>query len=258
MGAQLGSKGAMSEINMTPLIDIVLVVLIIMMVNIPIQVEKMGIKLPAQVQNDQPPPPPSEQLVIMAYEDGTLALNKAAMPVDAIFGEVTRRLRPKEKKIVFVDAHPALHWGQVMDVVDLAREAGAATVSMTKLKAEGPAAPVSAYQGAMPQGALPGSPRVGGEITEKTADEVLQAGLGAFQACYATALARKPGLTGRVVVQVDVGPMGEQMGRELVVSTSEDPELDACMVEALSALVFPALGDQKTARINYPFLLSPG
>jgi len=49
MGAQLGTKGAISDINMTPLIDIVLVVLIIMMVNIPIQIEEMGLKLPSNV-----------------------------------------------------------------------------------------------------------------------------------------------------------------------------------------------------------------
>ncbi|MCB9664945.1 MAG: biopolymer transporter ExbD [Alphaproteobacteria bacterium] len=258
MGAQLGGKGAMAEINMTPLIDIVLVVLIIMMVNIPIQVEKMGVKLPAQVENQIPPKEPTEQLVIMAYEDGTLALNRAAMPEDQIFGEITRRLRPKEKKIVFVDAHPRLLWERVMDVVDLAREAGAVTVSLARLKAEGPAAPTSAYEGAMPRGALPGTPRVGGEITEKAADEVLQAGLGRFQACFEAALGRRAGLTGRVIVQVDVGPSGEIMGTELVTSTAEDAELEACMVDALQGLSFPALGDQKTARIQYPFLLSPG
>jgi biopolymer transport protein ExbD len=55
MGAKLGGGGgAVSDINMTPLIDIVLVVLIIMMVNMPIQIEEMGVKLPGV--SDKPPP----------------------------------------------------------------------------------------------------------------------------------------------------------------------------------------------------------
>ena len=78
MGAALHKKGAMSDLNLTPLIDIVLVVLIIMMVNIPIQIEEMGVKLPSSIT---PPPQtetPPEQLVIAIYEDGTLALIPAA------------------------------------------------------------------------------------------------------------------------------------------------------------------------------------
>ena len=70
MGAQLGGSGGFSDINMTPLIDIVLVVLIIMMVNIPISVNRLGVKLPG----NGPPPetmvtPDLEQLAIAVYEE---------------------------------------------------------------------------------------------------------------------------------------------------------------------------------------------
>ena len=104
MGAQLGSKGAFGEINMTPLIDIVLVVLIIMMVNIPIQIEEMGVKLPGQKTTNKPPNPNSEQLVVMLYDDGKVALNRRAMSEDKMLYEITRRLRPKTKKDVYIDA----------------------------------------------------------------------------------------------------------------------------------------------------------
>ena len=46
MGAKVGTDGAFDDMNLTPLIDVVLVVLIIMMVSIPIQVQEMGIKVP--------------------------------------------------------------------------------------------------------------------------------------------------------------------------------------------------------------------
>ena len=105
MGAKLGG-GGFDDINMTPLIDIVLVVLIIMMVNIPISVEEMGVKLPGRQDAPRVDQPPADQLVIAVYEDGDLALNRKIMQEESLFYEITRRLRPMAKKNVFIDAHP--------------------------------------------------------------------------------------------------------------------------------------------------------
>ena len=127
MGAQLGSKGSFNDINMTPLIDIVLVVLIIMMVNIPIQVNEMGVKLPSKTEKLPPETQNKpQQLVIAIYENGDLALNRKLIAEEPLFFEMTRRLRNMEKKNAFVDAHPTVNYGRVVDMMDLAREAGAA------------------------------------------------------------------------------------------------------------------------------------
>ena len=55
MGAKVGTDSSFDDLNLTPLIDVVLVVLIIMMVSIPIQVQEMGVKVPDP--NQQPKPP---------------------------------------------------------------------------------------------------------------------------------------------------------------------------------------------------------
>jgi biopolymer transport protein ExbD len=252
----------MSEINMTPLIDIVLVVLIIMMVNIPIQVEEMGVKLPSNQPPKNPPTEQVEQLVIQMYNDetGSLALNKRVMNQDVLFYEVTRRLRPMSKKIVFIDAHPELLYGPVIDMMDLAREAGAEKVAFAKLKPEGPAAATSVAPGAMPRGVIAGSPSVVGALTEKQADTQFKPILPVAKACYSAALGANPQLSGRLIVRVDVGPEGEIMDTGTVSggTTLEDQALVDCIMEKVPALEYPKLGEQKTARVHYPLLFSPG
>ena len=259
MGAQLGTKAAISEINMTPLIDIVLVVLIIMMVNIPIQIEEMGVKLPSVIDNPPPPEdPPPEQLVLALYDDGTIALNRTLMSEDKLIYEVTRRLRPMEKKRVFVDAGATVPYGQVVDAMDLAREAGAATVALARLKESGPLAATSVAPGAMPRGVTFGSPRVVGSISEKKADDAIKVLVPVANDCYNKRLAAKPGLSGRFIVKVAVGPQGEIMSHEIFSSTVEDDELAACVDAKVDGVKFEPLGEQLTALIHYPLLFSPG
>ena len=143
MGAKVGgaSGGKMDEINVTPLIDVVLVLLIIFMVLTPITIEKMASNLPP-TDEDTPPPPPDqkdEQLMLAVYEDGTLSLNLKEGSDDQLFNELGQRLRGKEKKTVFIDAAPAANYARVIEVIDRARAAGADKVGFADLKDDGPA-----------------------------------------------------------------------------------------------------------------------
>ena len=264
MGAQLGANGAMSEMNMTPLIDIVLVVLIIMMVTIPIEVQQMGVKVPGPPIENQPPPPPSDdQLLVAVYADGTIALNRKQMTEDVLFYELTRRLRSLEHKNVFVDAHPDALYERVVKMVDLSRQAGAAKVGLAKLKETGPLAATSVAKGAAPRGITLGSPTVLGAMEAPTADAAIQPFRARLESCYATALAPAPELSGRVVLKVFVGPQGEIMEHDVqsssfVSSPDGSPDLLTCLDGVVNGFKYAALGDQKTAAIYYPLLLSPG
>ena len=260
MGMKLHSKGAMSDINMTPLIDIVLVVLIIMMVNIPIQIEEMGLKLPSPIVPPEPPPPDTEQLVIAIYQDGQIALNRKAMSEPEMLYEAGRRLRPMAKKNVFVDAHPDVPYGRVVDMVDLAREAGAANVGLAKLKEEGPLPITSVSPGSgMPRGIFLTGAQVRGEMTELQADNAIQPLKGQIESCYATRLARRPDLAGSMVLYVEVGPQGELLTPPIVERDStNDLELRQCVEALLPQLKYRALGEQKTAWIRYTILFSSG
>lgn len=143
MGAKVGGKkgGGMDEINVTPLIDIVLVMLIIFMVLTPMTVEKMASNLPPP-DIDEPPPPPdpnNEQLLVAIYADGTLALNLKPETDEELATDVERRLRSKEKKTVFIDAHPDANYQRVVQVMDLVRAKGADRVGLAEMTEAGPA-----------------------------------------------------------------------------------------------------------------------
>ena len=259
MGAQLGAN-SFNDLNLTPLIDIVLVVLIIMMVNMPIEIEEMGIRLPS----DQPAPEQAtenpEQLVIAIYDNGDLALNRRLMTEKVLFYEVTRRLRPMRNKNVFIDGAPTVEYGRVVDMMDLAREAGAAKVGWAKLKESGPAQANSVAPGAMPRGVMVGSPITVGAMTEKQADKALKPYVKRIEACYFPLLSQHRDLSGRMMLRFSVGPQGEQMDRKISSSSMEPKveQLEECVLELLPQVKFEPLGDNKTAIVQYPVLFSPG
>ncbi|MBA2320596.1 MAG: biopolymer transporter ExbD [Deltaproteobacteria bacterium] len=270
MGAKLGAGGSpQADINMTPLIDIVLVVLIIMMVNIPISIERMGLKLPSPKPPDTEQPPNPDQLAIALYEDGTVALNRRLMKEDKLTYELGRRLLSTSHKNVFVDAHPKVKYGLVVHMVDLARSAGANQVGLAKMKPEGPLPFNQVDAGTMPRGLYPNSPRVAGGMGEKAAMDALHRVLPALRSCYDQALAA-PGavregdiLAGTLTIEAVVGPRGEQMEPAHILpgeGTLEDPTntLIPCLELALPTMTFAPLGPDKTARALMPVLFSPG
>ena len=151
-------KGASAakDINVTPLIDIVLVLLIIFMVGSAIPIHEMEPSLPDRVdtvdQQDMP-----DQLIAAVYEDGSIALNLQPVTLEELKDQVYKRLMRQAVKVVFVDAHPDANYARVVQVMDTVRDAGAEKVGIASLKDEGPARPGSAP--AAPGGAAaPGTP----------------------------------------------------------------------------------------------------
>lgn len=124
---QKGS-GAVGDINVTPLIDIVLVLLIIYMVVTPVMTNQMDINLPEKTETVPEEKVPTEQLLVATCEDGTYTVNRKAAPL----GEITDTLRKKvikkraagEKPVVFVDAHPDANYERVVKLMDAVRDAG--------------------------------------------------------------------------------------------------------------------------------------
>lgn len=133
MGAKLGGgKKVQGDINVTPLIDVMLVLLIIFMVLSPQMITEMTSQVPGPPK-DRPKPKDADkpnQLVVAVYEDGTTALNMAPMDRKELFSQIRMRLdaREAEKRVVFVDAHPELDYGSVVAVMDLVKEIGRAHV----------------------------------------------------------------------------------------------------------------------------------
>ena len=124
-----------SEINVTPLIDIVLVLLIIFMVLTPIMIYEISVNLPDKTETvEQEDDVPKDQLLLAVCKDGTLTLNRKQLDAEAMSESLTKRLRSKAKKVIFADAHPDASYDRVVMALDMARDAGAERLGMASLK----------------------------------------------------------------------------------------------------------------------------
>jgi biopolymer transport protein ExbD len=113
-------------INVTPLIDVLLVLLIIFMVISPVKPHRFAAQIPEKDAANKPPNPiPS--VVVNIAADGSLRLNNQAMKSDELETELAKLMnqRPTEARNVFISGAPSLSYQSVVRIVDIARTAGA-------------------------------------------------------------------------------------------------------------------------------------
>jgi len=131
MGMSVGGKGAQADINVTPLVDIVLVLLIIFMVITPMLTKHMPILVPQKAETELPNDDKvSEQLVIELFADGHVELNKTAILPEDLEGTLASKLAGKDDAVVFFDAEDDAPYGMAVLLMDLAKTAGATTIGV--------------------------------------------------------------------------------------------------------------------------------
>jgi biopolymer transport protein TolR len=121
-------RGSISDINVTPLVDVMLVLLIIFMVTAPILQQGVSVDLPKVSAG--PLTGQEEQLVVNVARGGGLYLNDTAMSLDQLTGKLRAIAAARPDRQVYVRADQAVPYGQVMQVMGALHDAGLVRVGL--------------------------------------------------------------------------------------------------------------------------------
>src|SRR6478735_9127711 len=134
---QDGDLGEVSEINVTPFIVVILVLLIIFMVAAPLSTVDVAVDLP--VSNAQPQPRPEKPVFLTVKGDLSLALGNDPVPREALQSVLDRQTSSDREQRVFLRADGTVAYRELMDVMNLLRNAGYLKIALVGLEDTGQA-----------------------------------------------------------------------------------------------------------------------
>ena len=143
MGMSIGSENGKTKVkpdmNVTPLVDVVLVLLIIFMVLAPVVTEGFDVRLPPKDDTDQKlddANDPNKPLVLSVTVDGVYEVNSVAIEEAELSERLKRMFNARPDNVLYVDGADDVAYGRVLLGVDYARMGGAAPVVMITKKLE--------------------------------------------------------------------------------------------------------------------------
>ena len=131
----IGGKGGIwSDVNVVPLIDILLVLLVIFMI---MPHRQMGLQasLPQQVSEPVPVDPP-EAIVVQVAADGSVRINGSVVQLDELRGRLEKILALRAHRVAFLQGDRSLEFQAVAQVLDLMRLAGVSPVGLLSSELE--------------------------------------------------------------------------------------------------------------------------
>jgi biopolymer transport protein TolR len=123
-------KGVRADINVTPLIDVVLVLLIIFMVLVPSMLKELTANIPRKDESNTPPDPSASPVVVEYTAKGELTLNQEPIAPEALAEKVAEKIKYKSQKVVFFKIEDDAIYGDAIRFMDIVRGAGATTLGI--------------------------------------------------------------------------------------------------------------------------------
>ena len=137
MSAGGSDKGLTNEPNVTPMIDVLLVLLIIFMIILPLSRKAIDVQLPDPTPRPAPPQAKSDQIVLEVLPGPAYAVNKQSVQKDALFAYLTDVYKNRPEKILFIKGDPEVLYQDVIFAMDQARGSGVKVIGATPKPQEG-------------------------------------------------------------------------------------------------------------------------
>lgn len=125
-----GKKGALSDINITPYVDILLVLLIIFMVITPVKQMDLDVKVPQTADNPDKTAVDPNVIVVSIDQSARIAINQEEVSIANLGKKLQEIYSARANKNMFISASAKLIYGDVVKIIDIAKGAGVGEIGL--------------------------------------------------------------------------------------------------------------------------------
>lgn len=123
-------RSTLTEINVTPLVDVMLVLLIIFMITAPMMQQELDVNLPVATGTPQIQSSTEEQIILTVNKQGSIYLDQTPYTIDTLRAKLQALYKTRRNKDIFLRADADVPYGRVVQVMDEVKKAGLLKVGM--------------------------------------------------------------------------------------------------------------------------------